>query len=527
MGAPTAPAATADVDDTTAAAAVTSDTSDDAGAATVDGTITVTLCSPQSLVLLTMLPFCNICGFLWIYTALPLHFLNSGWALWKLSTLLTVAYIPRVAMTTVTAHVGDWICVPVSATAAVLNLNLLLHPESLAAVWAAVTATCAALNPPAYRSLVYARFLVGPKEQLRRALRIFTLADTLGYACAPFLGGLLYDGGGLRAGAGFATATCAVGGLLPLGLDECRASFREFWHRGMCAGAQAAAKDEKDRSGPPREEKELEEAAKARGGNSVPANGSVPISEHGGTRAATAVVMGAAFVNIFVYGVEWCLYALYFHLEYGWSGAWCGLAQMAGDLIAASVLGASTVAGAAAVLGRFWPRPPRLARALARPPHSLALLALLPRGAAGHAGSAPLRGGPPGAGAHGDGVRFLRAGLPGAAGTVLPRRPPVLPPPGRGALLLLHGRQRPLLPGRVRPLRGVRRLLRRVLRHLGHVGHRGGWNRLLLCEAHGAHSSGRPGEPCSRGGMPRVGAMAGEHPRDLKWWVGRTTRSVT
>jgi hypothetical protein len=27
--------------------------------------------------------------------------------------------------------------------------------------------------------------------------------------------------------------------------------------------------------------------------------------------------------------------------------------------------------------------------------------------------------------------------------------------------------------------------------------------------------------------MPRVGAMAGEHPRDLKWWVGRTTRSVT
>ena len=250
MGAPTAPAPAADVDDTTAAAAVTSDTSDDAGAATVDGTITVTLCSPQSLVLLTVLPFCNICGFLWIYTALPLHFLYSGWALWKLSTLLTVAYIPRVAMTTVTAHVGDWICVPVSATAAVLNLNLLLHPESLAAVWAAVTATCAALNPPAYRSLVYARFLVGPKEQLRRALRIFTLADTLGYACAPFLGGLLYDGGGLRAGAGFATATCAVGGLLPLGLDECRASFREFWRRGMCAGAQAAAEDE--RTGPDR-----------------------------------------------------------------------------------------------------------------------------------------------------------------------------------------------------------------------------------------------------------------------------------
>ena len=527
MGAPTAPAATADVDDTTAAAAVTSDTSDDAGAATVDGTITVTLCSPQSLVLLTTLPFCNICGFLWIYTALPLHFLSSGWALWKLSTLLTVAYIPRVAMTTVTAHVGDWICVPVSATAAVLNLNLLLHPESLAAVWAAVTATCAALNPPAYRSLVYARFLVGPKEQLRRALRIFTLADTLGYACAPFLGGLLYDGGGLRAGAGFATATCAVGGLLPLGLDECRASFREFWRRGMCAGAQAAAEDEKDRSGPPREEKELEEAAKARGGNSVPANGSVPISEHGGTRAATAVVMGAAFVNIFVYGVEWCLYALYFHLEYGWSGAWCGLAQMAGDLIAASVLGASTVAGAAAVLGRFWPRPPRLARALARPPHSLALLALC------HAALLAMLAQP----------LFVVALL----GQVLMGTVYVFFEQGCQELLVLSSRgdhpyYRRLVAVHYYCFTAGSALCSPVAYGLyvacgdfsgafyaasamsatAGAGIACYYARRMARTPVGALGSLAAAEECLRGG-----AMAGEHLRDLKWWVGRTTRSVT
>ena len=34
------------------------------------------LCSPQSVILLCILPFANICGFLWIYTALPLHFVD-------------------------------------------------------------------------------------------------------------------------------------------------------------------------------------------------------------------------------------------------------------------------------------------------------------------------------------------------------------------------------------------------------------------------------------------------------------------
>jgi len=129
------------------------------------------LCSPQSAALLTVLPFCNICGFLWIYTALPLVWVDVGWPLWQLSTLLTVVYIPRVAMTTLTARVGDWICVPMSALAAALNLNMLLQPDSLAAVVIAVSATCVSLNPPAYRSLVYSRFSESGTEQVQRSLQ--------------------------------------------------------------------------------------------------------------------------------------------------------------------------------------------------------------------------------------------------------------------------------------------------------------------------------------------------------------------
>ena len=48
----------------------------------------------QNLVLLGVLPFCNICGFLWCYTAVPLHFHDKGWPLWQLSLLLTLIYIP-------------------------------------------------------------------------------------------------------------------------------------------------------------------------------------------------------------------------------------------------------------------------------------------------------------------------------------------------------------------------------------------------------------------------------------------------
>ena len=69
-----------------------------------------------------------------------------------------------------------------------------------------------------------------------------------------------------------------------------------------------------------------------------------------------AVVMTAAGtnINIAVYSLEWCLYALYFLLAYGWSGAWCGFAQMVGDLLGAGVLALSTMACVRRIASQYY-----------------------------------------------------------------------------------------------------------------------------------------------------------------------------
>ena len=50
------------------------------------------LFSTSGITLLFVLPFCNICGFLWAYTALPLHFYDTDLEIWSLSLLLTLCY---------------------------------------------------------------------------------------------------------------------------------------------------------------------------------------------------------------------------------------------------------------------------------------------------------------------------------------------------------------------------------------------------------------------------------------------------
>ena len=143
--------------------------------------LSVPLCGSASFPLVAVLPFCNIASFLWVYTALPLHFLDSGWPLWQLSLLLTTVYVPRVAMQVVTRRHGEWVCAPMGLAAAASNLLFVARPHSLVALWLAVSAACAALNPTAFRGLLHDRFSPGGEWQVKRALRYFTFAETLGY----------------------------------------------------------------------------------------------------------------------------------------------------------------------------------------------------------------------------------------------------------------------------------------------------------------------------------------------------------
>ena len=200
------------------------------------------LCDPQSILLLCVLPFCNIISFLWCYTALPLHWLDKGWPLWQLALILTLIYVPKACVgMQLLNRVGDWLSVVFAALAVVLNTWMLMEPDNLAAVAAAMTACNFALCPPAYRGFVHSRFAGSGTWQTQRALRIFIFADTMGYAWAPFVGGLLYDSGGLRACAVFTVCGHCVGAVAPLLLPEWHQSFAKT--RRRCAKAQLKLSD--------------------------------------------------------------------------------------------------------------------------------------------------------------------------------------------------------------------------------------------------------------------------------------------
>ena len=319
---------------------------------------TTGFCNVQSLVLLCILPFTHIGAFLWCYTALPLHFLDSNWPIWQLSLLFFLIYVPRVFVQLLTRLTADWICVPISAIAVVSNIILFLYPNSLVAVSFALSATCSSLNPTAIRGLIHDRFHSSGNWQMKRALRIYTFSDTLGYATAPFIGGLLYDNGGLKACALYALVLTSIGMIFPMCLYSCRKSFLRSWKHCGCT-TKDTNKDVVSTANPKQIQiMVVENITKDDNNKSIPTiPTTIPTTTNDNNKSSSAtrekdvvlphaavfVVMLTVFTNICTYAVEWCLYALYFRLEYGWSGAWCGFAQMVGDLLGAGVLTISTM----------------------------------------------------------------------------------------------------------------------------------------------------------------------------------------
>ena len=78
---------------------------------THDSTRVVSLCTPQSLLIIGVFPFLNVCSFTWVYTAVPLHFLDSGWPLTTLGALLSLCYAPRLLVSAGISQTGEWVCV--------------------------------------------------------------------------------------------------------------------------------------------------------------------------------------------------------------------------------------------------------------------------------------------------------------------------------------------------------------------------------------------------------------------------------
>ena len=70
------------------------------------------LTSPISIALISILPALDVVKMAYIYTAVPLHFVDQGWPLVELGLLLTLCYVPRLLSSFATAQLGDWLGVP-------------------------------------------------------------------------------------------------------------------------------------------------------------------------------------------------------------------------------------------------------------------------------------------------------------------------------------------------------------------------------------------------------------------------------
>lgn len=275
------------------------------------------ICNLQSAVLVFVIPFLDVMKMAYVYTAVPLHFLDSDWPLWQLGLLISGAYIPRVPISGMIARIGDWVCAPVTLLASAASFAMAVFPDRRLAVIVGVTATSASVMIQAHKGLCYSRFGSSSAQQTR-VLRVFTIFDVLGYSLGAMLGGVLYDSGGFSTCALFQLAIVVTQSTLTFALPVVWTSFAQWF------------------AGAPRQQTRVE----------LPAAVLCQEPQQGVCDSASAAswwVLGACFVNCLVYVIEWSLYAVYFRQVYDWSGTWTGTAQMAGDLVAAVVLFAVTL----------------------------------------------------------------------------------------------------------------------------------------------------------------------------------------
>ena len=330
----------------------------------------------RSFILVAALPFISISGYAYLYTALPLHVFDSGWPLWHLSILLSVCFVFRLLMSAAVTRLGYWAMVLNAAAMVPLTLFMVISPGNLTFVYIGVFSACTAISTNTYRSLVYEEFHSSDSDwRLQRALRWFTLFDTVGYSFGPFIGGALYDAGRFRLCSQFQLATQIACVVLPLFLTKVQASISSAFSDAarLCLSLRRLPRRSTGivPDAHPAVEGAVESTTSRAHFSPDPAStkqeSPLPIWP-------IAVILISAFTNIAVYGVEWCLYAIYFRSVFGWSGAAIGAAQMAGDLLGGLVLALSTMSCVTRAAGCFCHASPNFARALLRPPFGIALL---------------------------------------------------------------------------------------------------------------------------------------------------------
>ena len=278
------------------------------------------LTSATSIILIVILPALDVVKMAYIYTAVPLHFVDQKWPLGDLGILFSVCYLPRFLVTIAISTWGEWLCVPVLFCGLAASIVMVISPLSLPAVALGCLGCSAAVMNQANRGLVFRRF-GHDDDQQRRAMRIFTFFDVTGYSAGAMLGGLIYDQGTFVACSYFQLSVVLIQFVFSLSLPTVWQAMREVCCSKTAKGVanHAAASISTPFTAPVvtvdavecmadlQTPKAKEVCYKAKEEAERPmkeiATDKAPASIRGaGLLWPASVVFGVTFVNLFVYG---------------------------------------------------------------------------------------------------------------------------------------------------------------------------------------------------------------------------------
>ena len=262
-------------------------------------------CDARSVALLCVLPVLESLRLSYVYTAMPLQFLDAGWSLAVLGQLWMWTSLMRLPINALVAWAGDHVAQPIIVLITIGCIPMAVLPSSLYATLLSQLHLSVYLIQ-VWRSVGFARYKgVGGAAQ-----RYITISEVMGYSCGTFVGGLLYQYGGW--------ATCACYQLVLAAMEVGVVSFLGIGSLKCCSSKQTMVADARldatslaptsstaeVMENKVMEEKVMEEKAE-RSDVSTSASKPTPSLCHSVVLLPVCVVLAAHFVNLIVYTAEW------------------------------------------------------------------------------------------------------------------------------------------------------------------------------------------------------------------------------
>ena len=157
---------------------------------------TINMLSFNNIGLLILLPSLNMMMMAAPYTFMPLHFLDRGWSLTTLGLCLMLGNGLRTITSTVVTRYGDWSVVLFMLLTMVSHIWLFCYPASLVPTFVTMTTLFSGNSMLSLQGLMHRRFGKEGELIMKEALRTFAVCETVSYATATLVGGLLYEYGG-------------------------------------------------------------------------------------------------------------------------------------------------------------------------------------------------------------------------------------------------------------------------------------------------------------------------------------------